>query len=98
MKRTGKVAAIRVHSIDRDNMDIGPSLWMRDIDKISHQIEEGLSLEGVVVTQRATELQSEAQKVYFNTGINKVTARTIYQNLIPRSALEECRSVCQKDS
>lgn len=74
----------RIHSIDGDNMDIGSSLWMRDIDSISHQIRESLSLEGMVVTQRATELQSEARKVYFNTGIT-ITARTTYQDLIPRS-------------
>lgn len=44
-------------------MDIGSSGWMKNVDRIAEQMEESLSLEGMVVAQRASELREEAQKV-----------------------------------
>lgn len=44
-------------------MDIGSSGWLKNVDKITEEMEESLSLEGTVVAQRASELREEAQKV-----------------------------------
>ena len=55
-------------------MDIGSNTWMKNIDNITNQIKESLSLEGTVLTQRASELQAEALKVcyYAHTVLHEV--------------------------
>lgn len=44
-------------------MDIGSSGWIKNVGQLAENMQESLSLEGTVVTQRASELREEAQKV-----------------------------------
>lgn len=44
-------------------MDIGSDAWMRNIRLMIQETEEILSVEGTVISQRASELQIEASKV-----------------------------------